>query len=175
LTNIYISCSLFSGEKIFRDVNLVSTISLSSPNNVRYLFCCCFFIYKITRQFFFVFFQQWIEEYLSNIESSSNQSLPTTTTNNSEFLFENLSFSLIENSNEQTESDWFSNLITLDDNSDSIMFTDTINSNETKPESVLNVLIDDEYSTNSSSQHQSSSSLENDDDIKFIETKLEKV
>jgi hypothetical protein len=55
------------------------------------------------------------------------------------------------------------------------MFTDTILSNETKPESVLNVLIDDEYSTSSSSQHRSSSSLENDDDIKFIETKLEKV
>jgi hypothetical protein len=140
-----------TGEKIFREVTLASNISLPSPNNT------------------------WIEEYLSNIESTSNQSLPTTTTNNSEFLLENLEFSLIEDSNEQIESDWFSNLINLDETSDSIMFTDTIIPSETKSESTLNVLIDDEYSTSSSSQQRSSSSLENDDDIKFVETKLEKI
>ncbi len=126
---------------------------------------------------FFFSLKKWIEEYLSNIESSSNQILPATTTT-SEFNFENLSFTSIDNSNEQINTDWFSNLINLDENSDSIMFNDpTIpteflsdHENRSNPitttsnESTLGVSVDDDYSTSSSSnssrQHQSYSSLE---------------
>jgi hypothetical protein len=157
-----------TGEKIFRKVTSISNISAASPND------------------------KWIEEYLSNIESSSNQILPATTTN-SEFNFENLSFTSIDNSNEQINTDWFSSLINLDENSDNIMFNDpTIpteflsdHENRSNPitttsnESTLGVSIDDDYSTSSSSnssrQHQSYSSLENDGEIIFLEAKLEKI
>jgi hypothetical protein len=149
-------------------VTSISNISVASPND------------------------KWIEEYLSNIESSSNQILPATTTT-SEFNFENLSFTSIDNSNEQINTDWFSNLINLDENSDSIMFNDpTIpteflsdHENRSNPitttsnESTLGVSVDDDYSTSSSSnssrQHQSYSSLENDGEIIFLEAKLEKI
>jgi len=153
-----------TGEKIFREAAFASNTSLSSPND------------------------KWIEEYLSNIESSSNQILPTTT-NNSELLLDNIPFSF----GEQTDSDWFSNIINLDENSDSIMFTDPIIpdqitttssspiyiplSNE-NPHNQLSASVDDEYSTSSSSngthQHQLYSSLENDNDMVFVDAKLEK-
>jgi hypothetical protein len=155
-----------TGEKVFREVTLVSQISLSSPTN------------------------KWIEEYLSNIESTSDETLPTTT-NNSAFIFENLSFP-----NEPTNTDWLSSLINLDETTDSIMFTDSnivseylsddenksnqiTTSNGSNNESVLNVSIDDEYSTSGNSdtsrQHRLYSSLENDSEITFIEAKLEKI
>jgi hypothetical protein len=155
-----------TGEKVFREVTLVSQISLSSPTD------------------------KWIEEYLSNIESTSDETLPTTT-NNSAFIFENLSFP-----NEPTDTDWLSSLINLDETTDSIMFTDSnivseylsddenksnqiTTSNGSNNESVLNVSIDDEYSTSSNSdtsrQHRLYSSLENDSEITFIEAKLEKI
>ncbi|CAF0970412.1 unnamed protein product [Adineta steineri] len=169
-----------TGEKIFRQTALVSDTTLSPSND------------------------KWIEEYLSNIQSSSNQILPTTattTSSNSELLLEDLPLTLLENTDEQSDSDWLSSIINLDDTSDSIMFTDTIlsnqfisenesypiltagsSSNENSNESVLinslNVSIDDDYSMNSNSnnrQHRLYSSLTNDSDISFIETKLEKI
>jgi hypothetical protein len=156
-----------TGEKIFREVTSVSNISLpSSPPN-----------------------DKWIEEYLSNIESSSNQILPATTYN-SPFVFENLSHSSFENLNAQADSDWFSNLFDLDENSDS-MFPDSMISNEylgenenksnqtTASGSTLSVSVDDEYSTSSSNdsnrQHQLYPSLESNSDITFVEAKLEKI
>jgi len=170
-----------TGEKIFRPTAFASNISFSSQTD------------------------KWIEEYLSNIESSSNQILPTTTTNNSEFILENIPFPLLENTNEQTDPDWLSSIINLDENSESIMFADPtfpnefIDNNENKStsssslicvplpnennnESILfnssNISIDDEYSTSSSSnnsrQHRLYSSLQNDGEITFIQTKLEK-
>jgi FtsZ-binding cell division protein ZapB len=157
-----------TGEKTFRETASVSNISLPSPPN-----------------------DQWIEEYLSNIESLSNQLLPTTatTTNNSELLLENIPFSFVETTDEQIDSEWLSNLINLDENSESMMFTDPIISNQIAPISSSPIFIpnnhsslsgEEEYSTSSSSsnssrQQQSYSSLENTDDITFIETKLEKI
>jgi hypothetical protein len=160
-----------TGEKIFRETTFVSNISLASsspspPND------------------------KWIEEYLSNIESSSNQALPTTTTTfDSPFVFENISLSSLENLNTQADSDWFSNLLDLDENSD--MFTDSMMSNSeyfdenksnqttTTTTTTLSVSIDDEYSTSNSNdsnrQHQSYPSIENNSDITIIETKLEKI
>jgi len=145
-----------TGEKIFREVPFTSSISLSSPND------------------------KWIEEYLSNIESSSNQILPATTYN-SEF-----SFPSIENPNEQIESDWFSSLINLDENSVDIMFNDPINPDEYLNDSenksnqtptTNSVLVDDEYSTSSSSNssRQQPSYSSPDSEITLIEAKLEKI
>lgn len=156
-----------TGEKIFRQPSFIS-----SPND------------------------KWIEEYLSEIESASNQLLPATTTNNNiELNFDDIPFTLLENT---TDSDWLSTLIDLDDTSDSNMFSDPIISNqlittspiyvplsnETTSESTLfnslNPSIDDEYSISSSSnssrrQHRLYSSLENAEETTFVETKLEQI
>jgi hypothetical protein len=156
-----------TGEKIFRETPFASNISFasSSPND------------------------KWIEEYLSNIESSSNQTLPATT-HNSPFVFENISSSSLENLNAQTDSDWFSNLFDFDENSEP-MFTDSMLPNEylgenssnqittSQPATTLSVSIDDEYSTSdsndSSHQQRSYPSIENNSDITFVEAKLEKI
>ncbi|UJR15086.1 hypothetical protein I4U23_002053 [Adineta vaga] len=166
-----------TGEKIFRQPSFIS-----SPND------------------------KWIEEYLSEIESASNQNLPATTTsnNNTDFNFDDIPFTLLENT---TDSDWLSTLIDLEDTSDSNMFSDPVisnqlysNSQETTNQSTtspiyvpltndmnsestlfnsLNPSIDDEYSTSSSSnssrRHRLYSSLQNDGETTLVETKLEQV
>ncbi|CAF1339703.1 unnamed protein product [Rotaria sp. Silwood1] len=99
-----------TGEKIFRESTLISNTSSSpTPND------------------------KWIEEYLSNIEASSNQILPITTADNSELIFDSIPIPLFDNIDDQTDSDWFSTLLNLDKSSDSIMFTNPnqfIDSNE---------------------------------------------
>ena len=94
-----------------------------------------FFVIKIT---FAILFKKWIEEYLSNIETTTNQSLPLTT-NQSEF----------------NDTTWLEDLIHLDETSDCIMFNEFL----ADIPSTLNVSIDDEYSTSDSNQ-QSYSSIE---------------
>jgi len=141
-----------TGEKIFREVTFASTTPLSLSND------------------------KWIEEYLSNIESSSNQALPvTTTSNNSEIILDDIPFSL----DEQTDSDWLSNIINFDETSDSMMFTDPIqllDNNENKFTTAPRTFsIDDEYSTSSSSQQHLYFSLENDTERGLVEAKLEKI
>ncbi|CAF1246022.1 unnamed protein product [Rotaria sp. Silwood1] len=140
-----------TGEKIFRESTLISNTSSSpTPND------------------------KWIEEYLSNIEASSNQILPITTADNSELIFDSIPIPLFDNIDDQTDSDWFSTLLNLDKSSDSIMFTNPnqfIDSNENTSNEItptsslsnenittttttnestlinpLSVLVDDEYS-----------------------------
>jgi hypothetical protein len=158
-----------TGEKTFREVVSVSSPSISSSNN------------------------KWIEEYLINIESSSsstsaNQSIPPPSlTRNSDLLFENIPFS-----NDQTDSDWFSKYISVEESTTNIMFPDQFlsdqfidnneknfrqttspifipSSNKTNQDSLLNLLsvsIDDEHSrsssSNSSQQQRLFSSFESD-------------
>ncbi|CAF0950764.1 unnamed protein product [Rotaria sordida] len=96
-----------TGEKIFRESTLISnTSSPPTSNDVRYL---CLF--------------QWIEEFLSKIETSSHQTLPITTTDNSELILDNIPTSFFDTIDDQTDSDWFSNLLDLNENSDNTMFT----------------------------------------------------
>ncbi|CAF3377100.1 unnamed protein product, partial [Rotaria sp. Silwood2] len=89
-----------TGEKIFRESTLISNTS-PTPSD------------------------KWIEEYLSNIEASSNQILPITTADNSELVLDNIPNLLFDNIDEQTDSDWFSSLLNLDKSTDGIMFTNS--------------------------------------------------
>ncbi|CAF3058513.1 unnamed protein product [Rotaria sp. Silwood2] len=159
-----------TGEKIFRELLVASSPSFSSSNN------------------------NWIEEYLSTFElstsipsSSPNQLIPSITTSNSDLLFEDIPLS-----NDQTNSSWLSNYISLDESTNNIMFPDQLLSdqlndendknlpettspifvplsNKNKQDSLMNFLsvaIDDEHSISSScnsSRHQRLySSLESD-------------
>ncbi|CAF1294835.1 unnamed protein product [Rotaria sp. Silwood1] len=148
-----------TGEKIFHELLVASSPSFSLSNN------------------------NWIEEYLTTIESSSssssstsssNQLIPSITTSNSDLLFEGIPLS-----NDQTDSNWLSNYISLDESTtnNNIMFPDQFlsdqlnnnNNNKNLPQTtspiliplsnkntqdslmnLLSVTIDDEHSISSS-------------------------
>ncbi|CAF3760926.1 unnamed protein product [Rotaria magnacalcarata] len=154
-----------TGEKIFRGLLVASSPTLSSSNI------------------------NWIEEYLTNIESSSSlSSISSLSTNqvlpNSDLLFEGIPLSA-----DQTDSNWLSKYISLGEATNHIMFPDqylsdqlidknlpqTISpifiplSNKNHQDSLMNLLnvgIDDEQSTNSNSnscrRHRLYSSIESD-------------
>lgn len=69
--------------------------------------------------------QGWIEEYLSNIESSSSQFPPaTTTSSHNEINLTDLPLSLLEEAVDQTDPDWLATLIDFAESSGSAMFPD---------------------------------------------------
>lgn len=118
-----------TGEKIFRETSSNPTISLSPSND------------------------KWIEEYLSNFESSSSNSiLPLTTTEN-QFLLE--------------DSDWLDDILNSNETSDSTQMTAT-----NEHISTFTISTDDEYSTSNSNQHEFET---NDEQMILIEPKSEKV
>ncbi|CAF3177038.1 unnamed protein product [Rotaria socialis] len=152
-----------TGEKIFRGLLVASSPTLP-PSNIN-----------------------WIEEYLTNIKSSSS-SISSLSTNqvlpNSDLLFEGIALSA-----DQTDSNWLSRYISLDESTNRIMFPDQYLSdqltdknlpqtispifiplfNQNHQDSLMNLLsvgIDDEQSTSSTSnscrRHRLYSSIESD-------------
>lgn len=136
---------------------------------------------------------KWIEEYLTNIESSA--------TTNSNHLFENIPLN-----QDQTDSNWFTNYISIDDSTVStpnmfaeqflpqttspIIIPTPLHSNSNSLTNLLSISFDDEQSVSSSHSfsfhhrnrllsHIETDSLTGDSDLpfdeSFIETKLEKI
>jgi len=93
-------------------------------------------LFRYDIYFFFFTLQKWIEEYLSNFESSSssNSILPLTTTEN-QFLLE--------------DSDWLDDILNFNETSDSTQMTAT-----NEHISTFTISTDDEYSTSNSNQHE---------------------
>lgn len=118
-----------TGEKIFRETSSNPSLSLSPTND------------------------KWIEEYLSNIESSSSNSILPLTTDQNQFLLE--------------DPDWLDEIFHLDEISE-----DTRMNSTTEQTSMFNISSDDEYSTSSSNQHEFAS---NDQQLILIEPKSEKI
>ncbi|CAF1168906.1 unnamed protein product [Adineta ricciae] len=146
---------------------------------------------------------KWIEEYLSEIESVSNQILPVTTNSSTiDINFDEIPFPFLENTTAELESDWLSTLIDLEETSDSNMFSDPVvltnsedKSNQLMTTSLSSMYIplasennsqstlfntlhpstDDEYSTSSSSNSSRQHKLYSLDQTTFVETKLEKM
>ncbi|CAF0740277.1 unnamed protein product [Adineta steineri] len=175
-----------TGEKIFREVSVLSSPSFSITN------------------------EKWIETYLSNIEPPSSTTINRLTTTTTITPTSGLLFEGIELGDDQTEPNWFSNYISLDESTNNIMFNDQLLSgqyidddhnknppqttspiliplsNTTKQNSIMNLLsvsLDDEYSLSSNSNNsrlqRSFSPYETDSELTFdgscIETKLEKI